>query len=91
MLFSHRYTLPPSFVGVASSAHKRAVAVATFWLAVVKVGSYYSMAQLASNADSYGSTSASRASMTAHSLVSLLSCHIVLHLMSSRRAHHSPS
>jgi hypothetical protein len=75
MLFNRRHTMPPSLVGVADSAFRRAASVATFWLAVVKAGSCYSlgssMARLASNANSCWSTSASLASAATLSPVSL--------------------
>jgi hypothetical protein len=71
MLFSHQYTLPPYFLGVAGSAFRCAAVAAMFSLVVVKVRSCCSMAQLASDADSRWSTSASLASVTALSLVSL--------------------
>jgi hypothetical protein len=71
MLFTHQYTLPPSFAGVAGNSLKSAATADTFWLAVVKGKSCCSMAQLASNADSRWSTSASLASVTALSTVSL--------------------
>jgi hypothetical protein len=76
MIFTHWHTLPPSLAGVASSTFRRVTTTATFWLAVVKAGSCcspdsFSMAQLASNADSRWSTSANLASAAALSLTSL--------------------
>jgi hypothetical protein len=71
MLFSRRYTLPPSLEGVVGSTFSHAVAVSMFWLALVKTGSYCSMDRLASNADSRWSRSASLTSMVTLSPMSL--------------------
>jgi hypothetical protein len=88
MLFSHWYTSPTSSVKGAGNTSRSAAATTTFWLALVKVGSYcttcsFAMAYHACNAYSCLSQLANLASTATHSPVSLPRCYAILCLVST--------
>jgi hypothetical protein len=90
MLFNCWYISPTPSVEGAGNVSKSAATVATFWLALVKVGSCRSACtitavQPASSIDSCWCRSASLASMAVHSSLNLPHCCAASHLAPSCR------
>jgi hypothetical protein len=90
MLLSHWYTLPNLLVEGVGNVSRSAATMATFWLALVKVGSCYSACSIttvqpASNVESRRSslpqTSISLVSTTTRSSANPPLCHVASHSM----------